>query len=62
MIKKTSYKKKQIAKATSTSKTNEKLVLEKFKVEELEKRYEMGWVKLGNYSDPNGGAGVNILL
>lgn len=25
-------------------KTNEKLLLEKFKVEELEKRYEMGWV------------------
>ncbi|WP_181044008.1 hypothetical protein [Apibacter adventoris] len=38
-------KKKQNAKATSTSKTNEKLVLEKFKVEELEKRYEMGWGK-----------------
>lgn len=26
-------------------KTNEKLLLEKFKVEELEKRYEMGWLK-----------------
>ncbi|WP_181042881.1 hypothetical protein [Apibacter adventoris] len=32
--------------AQAKGKTNEKLVLEKFKVEELEKRYEMGWGRL----------------
>jgi hypothetical protein len=42
---------------------NEKLLLEKFQIEELEKRYEMGWIKLGNYYDPqNGGAGVNLII
>lgn len=44
-------------------KTNEKLLLEKFKVEELEKRYEMGWIHLGQYRDDlNGGFGGNLVI
>ncbi len=37
---------------------NEQEMLDLFQVEELEKRYEMGWVRLGEYDGP--GVGVKI--
>lgn len=43
---------------------NENPLLEKFQIEELEKRYEFAWVdsvKIG-YEDPGTGAGVAVVV